>query len=1204
MKPIRLRVAGLNSFREAQEIDFSKLCETGVFGIFGATGSGKSTILDAITLALYGTVERAANNTQGILNHAEEQLTVEYSFSLASGSQRNIYRAERAYRRSGDRTVKASTCRLVEIAEGVETVLAAKADEMTKKMVDLLGLSVEDFTRAVVLPQGKFAEFLTIKPKDRRQMLERLFSLEAYGRELSARLTEQLGSAEFNLNGVEQRQQGLGDASAERVKEAEAELQEAIAKSAGIVQSLTNLKQQYEEAKEIWSLQEQLQQIEEKELQMKGAQSGIAAMDERLSLAERAEEIRSILAEIRLSEERFREAKGQLEDAEARLKAARLVKETAEEKWSEGNRKRLEVEPRCLRRLEQLEQARSIELDIQARQERLTDTRLQYAKLDRSRKELEEKLQSALDKKAAAQKHQQDLKVRLTQISVDPLQRTQVNTSAQALEAYEIVSRQADGLQRDLVKNTLELEERQLKGQTFVAEVQTAQQALEQLKEALTKGLQNPPVREELLSDRAQELEGYRHIIANLERGERERREEEERWQVISADCQKSQAQVESGEQEQEAALAALQESVAIVEQKTAEVQGLEQTNLAGQLVENLVEGEPCPVCGSAHHPKPAQSIADGILFKARNELEEASGELRKLEAQRTKAATALAVAKAQLSAKQELEQNRLAILETKKRAIVEYRQELPEADRDQDIRTLNARRAEQEAKLTNDRLVLNQWKTEQELLSQQVEEARRKLAEADKEQHIIQARIAAAAGVRNEIENRLNLVLEERAQRKEQLDRLRGGIALADISVIQKQYAAWDQEMGTINQDLVALEKGLQEADEARQRLVLEKTNCELELQNLKTVGSEAARELAELKSKCETLTEGKPALEMTEQVKQELALVTGTAEKLQKAYELAKEVWNQAEQTQAVSSKTLELSREGYQAAQSKLELGLKTAQFLTVAAAQSALCGEDERLKMEQDIAAFRQDVLLLKQKRAECEERLKGRSLRPEEWLAWPIRLKEADKAYTDAIERRGATQQRLEKLKAAHENWLSLEHARQALSRRRSLLRTLQSVFKGNAFVEFIAQEQLTNVSLAASERLKQLTNQRYALEVDAEGGFIMRDDANGGVRRPVGSLSGGETFLTALALALALSTQIQLRGESPLEFFFLDEGFGTLDADLLETVMNTLEKLHLQNLAIGIISHVPELKNRLSRRLLVTSAEAGGAGSKVKLEMA
>ena len=1204
MRPIRLRIAGLNSFREVQEIDFSKLCETGVFGIFGSTGSGKSTILDAITLALYGTVERASNNTQGILNHAEDQLTVEYSFSLAVGSQRITYRAERAYRRSGDRTVKASTCRLVEIVDGEETVLVSKADEMTKKMEDILGLTVEDFTRAVVLPQGKFAEFLTIKPKDRRQMLERLFSLEAYGRELSARLSEQLGSAEFNLNGVEQRQQGLGDASAERVKEAEADLHDAIAKSSSIAKGLTILKEQYDVAKEIWGLQEQLQKIQEKEVQLTAAQSNIDKMAERLSLAERAESIRPILEEISLSEERFKGAKGQVEDADARLKAARLDKETAEGKWSEGNLERLESEPRCLRRLEQLEQAKGLEDDIQARHERLTDTRLKYGELDRTRKELEQKIQVAIVRRAEAQKQQQDVKTHLTQITIDPVQRTRVNASAQALEAYEIVSKQVDGLQRDFEKNASEMEERQLKLQTSVAEVQIAQESVEQLKEALTSRQQNPPVQEEILSDRAQELERYRHRIANIERGEREGTEEQERLPIISVDRQKSQVEVESGEKEQGEISLAVQEAIAFVDQKTAEVKGLEQKNLAGLLVENLVEGELCPVCGSAHHPKPAQSLDDAILSKARNQLEQASRELQKLEGKRTDGATALAVAKAQLSSKQELEQNQLDLFETKKRAIVNYRKELPESDRNKDTQALNAQRVEQESNLTKDRLVLNKWKTDQELLNRQLEDAQRKLAEVDKKQHNIQAQIASTEGVGKAIQNRLNLLLEEQTQRKDRLDTLRGEIALAEISLLQKRYATWDQTMRTLNQELSGLEEGLRESDEVQLQLILEKTNCELELQNLKTVGSEAARDMAELKSKCDALTEGKPALERTLQVKQELALVTGTEEKLKKAYELAKEVWTQAEQTQAVSHKTLELSREGFEAAQRKLEQGLKTAQFMTAPEAQSALCDGAERLKMNQDILAFRQDVRSLKQKREDVEERLKGRSLRPEEWLAWPVRLKEVEKAHTEAIERRGATQQRLEKLNVEHEEWMRLERERQALSHRRSLLKTLQSVFKGNAFIEFIAQEQLTNVSLDASERLKQLTNQRYALEVDAEGGFIMRDDANGGVRRPVSSLSGGETFLTALALALALSTQIQLRGESPLEFFFLDEGFGTLDTNFLETVMNILEKLHLQNLTIGIISHVPELKNRLARRLVVTPAEAGGAGSTVKLEMA
>lgn len=1204
MRPIRLRIAGLNSFRDVQEIDFAKLCETGVFGIFGDTGSGKSTILDAITLALYGTVERAANNTQGILNHAEDQLTVEYSFSLALGSQRITYRAERAYRRSGEKTVKASTCRLVEIVEGAETVLASKAEEMTKKMEELLGLTVADFTRAVLLPQGKFAEFLTIKPKDRRQMLERLFSLEAYGKELSARLTEQLGSTEFNLNGVEQRQQGLGDASAERVKEAEAAWQEAIAKSFSIAQGLAGLKQQYDEAKEIWGLQEQLQQILEKGAQLTAAQPKIDKMAERLSLAERAESTRPILEEIKISREQFKEAIVQVEEAETKLKAARLAKEMAAEKWSEGNQKRVEIEPRCLRRLEQLQQAKDLEADIQARQERLNDTRLQYSKFDRTRKDLAQVIQVQIAKQAEAQKQQLDLKNKLAQIMVDPVQRSRVNASAQALEAYEVVSKQVDNLQRDLKKNDSELKDRQLALNTSLAEVQSVQAFVEQLKEALTGRQQNPPSRDEIIAERAQELERYRHIVANIERAEQEGREEQERGQIISADRRKTQEKVENLEQEQAGILAAVQQDRALVEQKAAEVKRLEQENLASLLVENLVEGEACPVCGSAHHPRLAQSLNGGMLFQARNEQEQASGELQALENKRTASSTALAVAKTQLSSQLRLEQNQLDRLETKQRAIVKYRQELPAGERHKDIQALIARQVEQEDLLTGDKLSLNQWKTEQEQLNRQLEEARRTLTDVEQRRHAVQARIASAEGVGKEIFNRLKLLLEEQVLCKERLDTSRQNIALEEIPVLQQKYAVWDQTLRTLNHELADLESRLRETDEAQQRLIQEKTNCELELQNLRTVGSEAAREIAELKSKCEALTAGKPVLEMIEQVKQELALIISSEEKFKKVYELAKEVGSQAEQTQAVCHKTLEIARERSEAAQRKLEQGLKAAQLKTAAEAESALCDGTERLKMDQAISTFRQEVLIVIQRRADCEERLQGRSLRPEEWLAWPVRLKEAERANTEAIERRGAGQLRLEKLKAEHEEWMRLERERKTLSQRRGLLKTLQAVFKGNAFVEFIAQEQLTNVSLAASERLKQLTNQRYALEVDAEGGFIMRDDANGGVRRPVGSLSGGETFLTALALALALSTQIQLRGEAPLEFFFLDEGFGTLDANLLETVMNTLEKLRLQNLTLGIISHVPELKNRLARRLLVTPAEAGGAGSTVRLEMA
>ncbi|MGB3366115.1 MAG: hypothetical protein WBA54_01380, partial [Acidaminobacteraceae bacterium] len=77
---------------------------------------------------------------------------------------------------------------------------------------------------------------------------------------------------------------------------------------------------------------------------------------------------------------------------------------------------------------------------------------------------------------------------------------------------------------------------------------------------------------------------------------------------------------------------------------------------------------------------------------------------------------------------------------------------------------------------------------------------------------------------------------------------------------------------------------------------------------------------------------------------------------------------------------------------------------------------------------------------------------------------------------------------------------------------------------------------------------------------------------------------------------------IQLKGSAILEFFILDEGFGTLDVDLLDTVMNSLEKLRSKNISVGVISHVEELKNRVPMRLSVTPAEPGLHGTKVKIE--
>ena len=94
--------------------------------------------------------------------------------------------------------------------------------------------------------------------------------------------------------------------------------------------------------------------------------------------------------------------------------------------------------------------------------------------------------------------------------------------------------------------------------------------------------------------------------------------------------------------------------------------------------------------------------------------------------------------------------------------------------------------------------------------------------------------------------------------------------------------------------------------------------------------------------------------------------------------------------------------------------------------------------------------------------------------------------------------------------------------------------------------------------------------------------------------RPVHTLSGGETFMASLALALALSTQVQARSQHPLEFFFLDEGFGSLDAEALDRVMGAIESLRDDARTIGLISHVPAVRERVPRYLEVSGPGRDG----------
>ncbi|QHV99087.1 AAA family ATPase [Spirosoma endbachense] len=162
-----------------------------------------------------------------------------------------------------------------------------------------------------------------------------------------------------------------------------------------------------------------------------------------------------------------------------------------------------------------------------------------------------------------------------------------------------------------------------------------------------------------------------------------------------------------------------------------------------------------------------------------------------------------------------------------------------------------------------------------------------------------------------------------------------------------------------------------------------------------------------------------------------------------------------------------------------------------------------------------------------------------------------------------------------------------------LDLRRQDLKKMDELFRAQGFVNYVSSVYLKNLCESANERFFKLTNNQLKLELDDKNGFQVRDYLNGGEVRSVKTLSGGQTFQASLSLALALSDNIQHLTKAKQNLFFLDEGFGTLDKDSLQTVFKTLKALRSENRVVGIISHVEELQQEVDNFIRAESTENG-----------
>ncbi|HBP43380.1 MAG TPA: hypothetical protein DD621_01655 [Clostridiales bacterium] len=186
MRPIKLTICGINSYVTQQVVDFKKLSEGNLFGIFGATGSGKSTILDSIIIALYGTSDR--DNLSNLININVKDAYIKFEFELERDGKINSYEVVRNYRlRPSGLT---SGAYLTD--KNTKEVLGDSTDIVNSQLEMLLGISKKEFLKCIALPQNEFDKFLLDTPSERKKSIARLFNIENFGELLNKKVKSRL----------------------------------------------------------------------------------------------------------------------------------------------------------------------------------------------------------------------------------------------------------------------------------------------------------------------------------------------------------------------------------------------------------------------------------------------------------------------------------------------------------------------------------------------------------------------------------------------------------------------------------------------------------------------------------------------------------------------------------------------------------------------------------------------------------------------------------------------------------------------------------------------------------------------------------------------------------------------------------------------------------------------------------------------------
>jgi len=1195
MKILRLSLHNLASLTGTHHIDFesSPLAHAGLIAITGKTGAGKSTLLDAMCLALYNEIPRLKGATGSLKDTGGQDVSIKDSKNIlrrgcvhgfaelefiALDSKRYMARWEiKRARQKVDGNLKVD--RYVKCLDD-DTTLTQKISEVTPLIEKLVGLSFEQFTRAVLLAQSEVGAFLKAKDNERADLLEyltnsQIFSLvsqkaaekfsevknkrndleklighiEILSEEDISALQQQQNSLSLQLQNLQQSEKLLENekqwhldrhklyAEVHAKKEVYEVQQDAVNKSAGQQQLL-------EQLDEFQSIRDQFvsrTRLAPQKEQIQHQHTQFTLEFETLKQSFVAEEAK--LTALQQQQQQFQQNfKGLKPHLEAGLRLDHAI-DTVSEQYKKLHAEQSQFQTLRLQPLEeQLRQQQQTLNQLQARQEKVAQQLAESGFLNVFDLEPQSTLQRIQDFMRQYQQLQQqnpdslkqplpELKKTVTALSGNLNQWIQQHHSLEQLEE-QLKTIQEVRQQRQAEQRQLDLLQQQ------VQQIVQQSQEFEQLQSAVHSQQQQLKMQQEAEQGRHQQIQAGQQAYEHLE-------------QILA-------------------------------QQRLLHAQSVQ--DLRGQLKPD----EPCMVCGSPAHP---------FVDAAHERLEQSLSQLQEQQ---------LRQAKQQLDQQlQSQQQQRIEI--SKAQTVIEQQQERCQVLQNQ----IQQSSADCKSQLLKLEVVTEQHHdlpTFIQLLANHTQSLVQQLELSQQQEQQLQQQLHQWRQQQQQL-HQLQLALQQR----QQLDQLIHPV----LSVLPEQYQS-QPPMLSLPQLQRQLEQRMQhlavqkqlESDLHQQQQILEKSQYQLQLEQ---------QNFAQLSQSVEQL------IQQGKDLRQQLAELT--QEHAGQVYRVAAE-WRDALELQAKTlEQTLEQQRQcTAQAEKQWHQTHLKLQEFI------SQLQQIDQQLaQYQQDIQAWqaahpqvtaaqieqwlsidlsnhqhiRQNLANQKQALENArtawqllEEQYQAHlKLQPEhefEEIEQKLGMLHQEKIMqqevlneTDAKLRMNANnqntyakyQQQIEQIKAEEYRW--------------GRIYDLIGHKEGTKFQK-IAQEHHLDILVEYANQQLQPLAPRYQLHriPDSLSLAIIDLDMNSEVR-PVLSLSGGETFLVSLALALAIANMAS--GSMKLESLFIDEGFGTLDPASLHMVMNALDHLQSQGRKVVLISHVQEMHERIPVQIQVKPVGAGAS---------